>query len=112
MAKMRDFRTPRRDTLTTEQIMSKVRNSGATKPVRPVVINCTCGCGKAIPPQRTRSLFLQGHDAKLKSLLIRVLEGQAAPDSIPQEAIDRQEYIGFLKSRPELRALLNRITKP
>ena len=104
---MRDFRTPH--TPTADQIISRIREGNVVKPVRPVVVNCTCGCQQPIPSQRKRSLFLQGHDAKLKSLLIRVLDGLESSERIPSEAVERREFIMFLKSRSDLRDILNRL---
>lgn len=45
---------------------------------------CLCGCGK--PVGRPRSQFLPGHDAKLKSILIKVEKGKLKESDIPEAA--------------------------
>ena len=71
----------------------------ATKPVRikfktpTVAINCSCGCGK---PVAGRSLWLAGHDAKGKSML---LNGKISP-----EMLDRKHQIKFMND-PKFRKL-------
>lgn len=43
---------------------------------------CHCGCGEMVP-----NLFKMGHDAKLKSLLLKVGRGQASMNDVPEVAL-------------------------
>lgn len=54
-----------------------------------VVAACICGCGG-----ETTSKFIPGHDAKLKSLLIKIERGVEALDALPEIA---RPYVTFKK---------------
>jgi hypothetical protein len=43
---------------------------------------CACGCGRAV-----RKLFAQGHDARVKSLLSKVLRGEAEIADLPEQLV-------------------------
>ena len=45
----------------------------------------------------------QGHEAELKALALKVVQGEASPDEIPDYTKDLREMIRFLKKMPELR---------
>jgi len=73
---------------------------------------CACGCKKELPkplkPSLTRR-FLQGHDAKAKSLMVRLVKGEIKISAIPRELIRNWKEIPFM-SRPEFReAIASRI---
>jgi hypothetical protein len=67
---------------------------------------CLCGCeGPLVRIKRTRKqqCFLQGHEAKLKALALKVVRGEASPDEIPDYVKNLRGLIRFLKKMPELR---------
>ena len=67
---------------------------------------CLCGCqGPLVRIKNTRKqhCFLQGHEAKLKALALRVTQGEASFDEISDYTRDLREMIRFLKKMPELR---------
>ena len=67
---------------------------------------CLCGCeGPLVRIKRTRKqhCFLQGHEAKLKALALKVVRGEASPDEIPDYVKNLRDLIRFLKKMPELR---------
>ncbi len=56
---------------------------------KPEKRDCACGCGaKVSPPSR----FRPGHDARLKSVVMRVVRGKADPSTIPADGVTR-EYL-------------------
>jgi len=88
--------------LTNDQIIRCVVE-GRKKPLVLAMNTCTCGCGSKL---NGKSLFLQGHDAKLKSFLRQVLDGRESADKIPIEVIQRRDIISFLKIHPELKGII------
>src|ERR1035437_9460996 len=67
---------------------------------------CLCGCDGPLVRQknpRKQHFFLQGHDAKLKALAIKIVRGEASSDQIPDFTRDLRSSIKFLKKFPELR---------
>lgn len=61
---------------------------------------CTCGCGES-----TRGgMFVQGHDAKLKSTLLSISRKEEGfkPSMVAKVTILRADQIGFLRTMPEL----------
>lgn len=66
---------------------------------------CTCGCG-----DKTKGgMFIQGHDAKLKSLLLSISrkEDGFGVKLIKPVTVLRQDQIGFLKTMPELAKIVD-----
>ena len=65
---------------------------------------CLCGCGGPLEKRSgpTQTMFLNGHDAKLKGKALKVIRGKAEPDTIPVIAKALRSKLGFLKTRPEL----------
>lgn len=59
---------------------------------------CLCGCGGETKP---KSKYLQGHDARLKSILLKVARGEEEPDAIPDVAQPYLEFMGGLFSQHE-----------
>ena len=67
---------------------------------------CLCGCDGPLVRQknpRKQHFFLQGHDAKLKALALKIVRGEASADQIPDVTRDLKSSIKFLKKMPELR---------
>ena len=67
---------------------------------------CLCGCDGPLVRQknpRKQHFFLQGHDAKLKALALKIVRGEASSDQIPDFTRDLKSSIKFLKKMPELR---------
>lgn len=58
--------------------------------------SCLCGCGG---PLKKGRMFLQGHDAKLKSLVLRVKAGKAQRSEIPRAALPilRSKGVGGIR---------------
>lgn len=54
---------------------------------------CFCGCGKKTADHKRR--FLQGHDARLHSHVLKVAKGEMSKSSIPT---DRPEVMEFIKT--------------
>lgn len=52
---------------------------------------CLCGCGEQVSRR-----FRQGHDARLKGVLLRVARGEEEPGAIPEIARPRLEELGSL----------------
>jgi hypothetical protein len=63
---------------------------------RKVFERCLCGCGQPVKKGR---MFLQGHDMKLKSLVIKVNAGEASMSDVPSIALTilRGPGVGGLK---------------
>lgn len=57
---------------------------------------CLCGCGEQVSRR-----FRQGHDARLKGVLLRVARGEEEPDAIPEEALDQLEELDSLLGQHE-----------
>jgi hypothetical protein len=68
---------------------------------------CLCGCGGPLVRRKNRreSLFIRGHDARLKSLARKVLRGEAEPTVIPEIARVMKSRLAFLLKDPELAKL-------
>lgn len=67
---------------------------------------CLCGCDGPLVRQknpRKQHFFLQGHEAKLQALAVRIVQGEASSDQIPDFATNLRNCIKFLKKMPELR---------
>jgi hypothetical protein len=67
---------------------------------------CLCGCQgplARIKNTRKQHCFLQGHEAKLKALALKVVQGEESPDEIPDYTKDLRDLIRFLRKFPELR---------
>jgi hypothetical protein len=47
---------------------------------------CLCGCG--LTPSKYGSIFRQGHDAKAKSMILKVVRGEAQFDTLPRQLVD------------------------
>lgn len=52
---------------------------------------CLCGCGQEVSRR-----FAQGHEARLKGMLLRVARGEEEPDMIPDEALPHLEELESL----------------
>lgn len=65
---------------------------------------CWCGCGAQVTKQ-----FAQGHDARLKGLLIRVAAGKADSKEIPAPVLTIWRQINFIVADDRLMSLMNRI---
>src|ERR1035441_8192233 len=66
---------------------------------------CLCGCeGPLVRIKNTRKqhCFLQGHEAKLQVLALKVVKGEASPDAISDYTRDRSDLLRFLRKMPEL----------
>jgi hypothetical protein len=65
---------------------------------------CLCGCAGPVRKKEgaAQTMFLNGHDAKLKGKALKVIRGKAEPDTIPSIARALWSRLGFLKTRPEL----------
>ena len=66
---------------------------------------CVCGCGGQLEKAAKASaqtMYLVGHDAKLKAKALSVIRGKAEPDTIPEIAKALRNKLGFLKTQPEL----------
>lgn len=63
-------------------------------------VQCTCGCG-----EMTANLFKPGHDARLKSILRKIAEGDTSL-SIPALARERAKEIGFVRADSSLAKVL------
>ena len=65
---------------------------------------CVCGCGGQLEKREgsAQTMYLAGHDAKLKAKALNVIRGKAEPDTIPEIAKALRSKLGFLKTRPEL----------
>lgn len=63
---------------TGRQAGGEVRTLKAKRP-QP----CLCGCGRVVMSGRN---FLPGHDAKLKSVLLKVERGELDESAIPEQA--------------------------
>jgi hypothetical protein len=64
-----------------------------------------CVCGGQLEKAAKASaqtMYLAGHDAKLKAKALNVIRGKAEPDTIPEIAKALRNKLGFLKTRPEL----------
>jgi hypothetical protein len=57
---------------------------------------CLCGCGAEVSGR-----FAQGHDAKLKSVLLKVARHEAGPPAIPEEALPHLEELDSLLGQHE-----------
>lgn len=67
---------------------------------------CLCGCeGPLVRIKLTRKqhCFLQGHEAKLKALALKIVRGEASPDEMPDYTKNLSDLIRFLRKMPELR---------
>src|ERR1019366_9566569 len=65
---------------------------------------CVCQCPLArIKNTRKQHCFLQGHEAKLKALALKVVQREASPDEISDYTKDLRDLIRFLRKFPELR---------
>ena len=67
---------------------------------------CLCGCQgplARIKNTRKQHCFLQGHEAKLKALALKIVRGEASSDQIPDFTRDLKSSIKFLKKMPEFR---------
>ena len=67
---------------------------------------CLCGCDGPlvrIKNPRKQHFFLQGHDARLQSLALKIVRGEASQDEIPDHTKNLRGCIRFLKKMPELR---------
>jgi hypothetical protein len=58
---------------------------------------CHCGCKGALKNKRTR--FLQGHDSKLKSIMLKVRAGDLPRSAIPAIAIPLLRSVGVAGMR-------------
>lgn len=66
---------------TTATIQPRIELPGVRSDGTP--IQCLCGCGKGTHKGRR---FVQGHDAKFKSTLIKIEKGQMTQDQMPAGA--------------------------
>lgn len=67
---------------------------------------CLCGCHGPLGRQknpRKQHFFLQGHDAKVKALALKIVRGEASSQEIPDFTRNLRGCIKFLKKMPELR---------
>lgn len=67
---------------------------------------CLCGCeGPLVRIKNTRKqhCFLQGHEAKLKAVALKVARGEASSDEIPAYVKNLSGLIRFFRKMPELR---------
>jgi hypothetical protein len=75
----------------------KVKKAKGEKKARPVSaskkpgVSCYCGCGKTT--KNATRIFLQGHDARLRSHYLAVTRGEAAKSIVPT---DREEVMQYL----------------
>ena len=67
---------------------------------------CCCGCSTRLEiskdPARQK-YFAQGHDARLKSILRKVLAGQMKRADIPQAARTNLARLKFVQASPEFK---------
>lgn len=83
-AKKRTKRAKRATKATRKQAKGKAtKATKATKGKKVKTEVCLCGCGQPVKPRRQ---FLQGHDMRLKSLVIKVQKGDANKSDIPAVA--------------------------
>ena len=72
---------------------------------------CCCGCNTTLAANKNpkrQSLFAQGHDGRLHSLLMKVLRGDASRQDIPMAARANLARIKFIQADPALqRAFAN-----
>src|ERR1039457_380215 len=68
---------------------------------------CLCGCRGPLVRRKNRkeSLFIRGHDTRLKSLARKVLRGDEEPTAIPEIARAMKSRLAFLLKDPELAKL-------
>jgi len=67
---------------------------------------CLCGCGgplARIKNPRRQHFFLQGHDARLKSLLRKVLNGEVPREQIPAAARANLAKLKFVQASAEFK---------
>ena len=67
---------------------------------------CCCGCDQRLEIAKTperQKYFRPGHDAALKSLLRKVLNGSVPRESIPEAARANLARIKFIHANPELK---------
>lgn len=68
----------------TEQATQKAERPKRTKPAGDAKLHpCLDGCGAMV-----KGNFAMGHDAKLKSLLLKLEKGEATPELIPEPCLD------------------------
>ena len=75
----------------------------APAPVAANTVACACGCGQSLevaknPAKQKR--FVQGHDAKAKSLLCEIRKGRATTDQIPAELRAAAPFVNFIQNNP------------
>lgn len=79
----------------TKQVGGETAPAVAKVPKAPKPLNdCLDGCGAKV-----KGRFAMGHDAKLKSLILKVERGDAAREDIPEIA---QPYVSFTKGDVEI----------
>ena len=78
--------------------MARTKKAAPRRKPRPQFTNCLCGCGKALKKGR---MFAQGHDMRLKSLVLKVKAGEVPASEIPAIALPilRGRGVGGLRIR-------------
>src|ERR1017187_4138203 len=76
---------------------------------------CCCGCSARLAvaqnPER-QSPFKPGHDSALKSLLRKIIRGEAKREDIPQAARANLARIKFIQADPEFQKAFAKPSQP
>ena len=66
--------------------------------LRPILqYPCGCGCGGVIESRETTQQFIAGHDSRLKSLLLKVYNGDVPPETIPAVVLENYTKYKFIR---------------
>lgn len=84
---------PAQRVLTIEEKPTKATPISAFTDIRP----CLCGCGQEVRSKNPNTLFVPGHDSKLKSLLKKIIKGEAVPSAIPTLAAKHPFVVKFFQ---------------
>jgi len=92
--------------ITDTQSAAKLVAKAARKANAPATSGvCYCGCGGATKGGK----FVPGHDAKVKGVLRKVLNGEADVHAIPVLMLDNYASINFVTSNPEYMGLFTKL---
>src|ERR1039458_4708232 len=76
---------------------------------------CCCGCAARLDVAKNpehQSSFKPGHDSALKSLLRKIIRGDAKRDDIPQAARANLARIKFIQADPEFQKAFAKPSQP